>query len=461
MSMDHNVTINTEEKFEFTSKAKRNLVITLVIGLLLFALGAFMEMSGSSHHGEEHGDSHAMNVSISAQDHSEADSHDHAEAEHSEEGGSHHGYSWIQKVYANLWINNMFFMGLGIIGLFFFAIQYVARAGWSTMFIRIMLSFGHWIPIGGALILVVFLVAKHDLFHWTHDYLYNLTLSDGSPNPQYDSILAGKRSFLNEPFYLIRMVVAVAIWTLCFYLLKRNTLKEDVEGGTGFYHKSVTTSTLFIIFFAVSSSIMAWDWIMSIDPHWFSTMFGWYVFASWFVSGLAAITLLAVILKENGYLQGVNENHFHDIGKFIFGFSVFWTYIWFSQFLLIYYANIPEETVYFWERLNSDHYAKFFYVNLFLNFFFPFLLFMTRESKRKFVMLKLVSVIVLIGHWSDFYLMITPGTLKEHGSLGFLEIGTAMIYLALFLFVVLNGLSKMPLIAKNHPMLEESLHHDV
>jgi hypothetical protein len=200
---------------------------------------------------------------------------------------------------------------------------------------------------------------------------------------------------------------------------------------------------------------------MSIDTHWFSTMFGWYVFASWFVTGLAAITLVAVLLKENGYLSAVNENHFHDLGKFMFGFSVFWTYIWFSQFLLIYYANIPEETVYFWERLNSDHYSKFFFINLFLNFFFPFLLFMTRDSKRKLIMLKLVSVIILIGHWSDFYLMITPGTLKEHGGLGFLEIGTALIYLAVFLFVVLNGLSKMPLIAKNHPMLEESLHHNI
>lgn len=458
MGMDHNISINTEEKFEFTSKAKRNLLITLVVGVVLFLIGAFMEMNPSSHHeGDAHG-GHAMAVSQTAQDHGEEAAHE-AEEAHAE--GEHHGYSWITKVYANLWINNMFFMGIGIIGLFFFAIQYVARAGWSTMFIRVMISFGHWIPIGGALIFIVFLIANHDLFHWTHDYLYNETLEDGSPNPQYDSIIAGKEGFLNPVFYYIRMIVAIAVWSFCFYLLKRNSLKEDVEGGTDIYHKNVTTSTLFIIFFAVSSSIMAWDWIMSIDPHWFSTMFGWYVFASWFVSGLAAITLLAVILKENGYLSAVNENHFHDLGKFIFGFSVFWTYIWFSQFLLIYYANIPEETVYFWERLNSDHYSKFFFINLFLNFFFPFLLFMTRDAKRKFVMLKVVSVIVLIGHWSDFYLMITPGTLKAHGGLGFLEIGMVMIYLAVFLFVVLNGLSKMPLIAKNHPMLEESLHHNI
>ena len=458
MGMDHKISINTEEKFEFSSKAKRSLLITFVVGIVLFAIGALMEMNSASNHGEGHGDSHAMVVAVSADaQHGDAhaESESHEAAAHSAEEGAHHEYSWVQKVYANLWINNMYFMGIAIIGLFFFAIQYVARAGWSTQFIRIMLSFGHWIPIGGVLILLVFLLAKHDLFHWTHHYLYDVS------SPDYDAIIDGKKSFLNEPFYLARMIISVGVWYLCFFLLKRNTLKEDIDGGTDIYKKNVTTSTLFIIFFAVSSSIMAWDWIMSIDTHWFSTMFGWYVFASWFVTGLAAITLLAVLLKERGYLNAVNENHFHDLGKFIFGFSVFWTYIWFSQFLLIYYANIPEETVYFWERLNSDHYSKFFFINLFLNFFFPFLLFMTRDAKRKFIMLKLVSVIVLIGHWSDFYLMITPGTLKEHGGLGFLEIGMAMVYLAAFLFVVLNGLSKMPLIAKNHPMLEESLHHNI
>jgi hypothetical protein len=215
------------------------------------------------------------------------------------------------------------------------------------------------------------------------------------------------------------------------------------------------------VFFAVSSSVAAWDWVMSIDTHWFSTMFGWYTFASWWVAALALITLIVVYLKEAGYLKVVNANHLHDLGKFIFAFSIFWTYIWFSQFLLIYYANIPEETVYFIERMSTSPYSWIFYTNLILNFALPFLLLMTRDAKRHMSMLKVVCPIVIVGHWFDFYNMVTPGVMKHEGGLGLLEIGTALIFLAAFLWITLNSLSKMPLVGKNHPLLEESLHHHI
>ena len=157
----------------------------------------------------------------------------------------------------------------------------------------------------------------------------------------------------------------------------------------------------------------------------------------------------------------VTAEHLHDLGKFVFAFSIFWTYIWFSQFLLIYYANIPEESIYFVERLQSDHYAPVFFLNLILNFFFPFLVLMTRDSKRHGVFLKIVCGVILFGHWLDFYLMITPGTLQHNGGFGLLEVGTMLVYAAAFLFVVLNGLTKSALVPKNHPMLQESLHHHV
>ncbi len=442
------------DQFEFTGKHKRNVFLILVIGLVIMVLGIFLEMSGGGHE-DHHGlftNSSEQLASISHEEGGEADEH---------QGGHHAEYHWYQRLFANLWINNMYFMGIGIIGLFFFAIQYVARAGWSASIIRVMLAYAHWIPIGGILILGVFLLANHDLFHWTHGYLYEEFLEDGSPNPHYDEIIVGKAGFLNMPFYLTRMVIGLGVWAGAFFLLRKFTLAEDNEGGTRYYNKSVTFSAIFIVFFAVSSSILAWDWIMSIDTHWYSTMFGWYIFASWFVSGVAAITLLTVWLKKLGYLPMVNENHIHDLGKFMFAFSVFWTYIWFSQFLLIYYANIPEETVYFWERLNSHTYAPLFYLNLIFNFFLPFLLLMTRDSKRQWLMLRLVTCIILFGHFIDFYLMITPGTLKDHGGIGFMEIGTFMVYLGLFAFVVLNGLSKYKLVPANHPMLEESVHHHI
>ncbi len=414
-----------EEKFIFTAAAKKRLSIIAVAGIIILALGIILLMNNS---GGDHGQGAA-------------------------EAG--HGFHWSKTVFANLWVNNVYFTGLSIIGVFFVAIQYVSQAGWSAAFKRVPESFGSWLPIAGVLMLVVFLLGNHDIFHWTHDYLYD------ESDPRYDAIIAGKEGFLNYWFYLARLVFYFGIWYFFHWLIKRESLAEDLHGGTTHYHKMIKYSAIFLIFFAVTSSTSAWDWIMSIDTHWFSTMFGWYVFASWFVAGLAAITLAVVLLKDAGYLKIVNTSQLHDLGKYVFAFSIFWTYIWFSQFLLIYYANIPEESVYFVERLGSDVYSPIFFVNLIVNFFFPFLVLMTRDSKRQVIFLKIVCVVVLVGHWLDFYLMVAPATLQQNGGIGFIEIGVTLIYLAAFAFTVMLSLSKMPMIAKNHPMLEESIHHHI
>ncbi|MEM7552277.1 MAG: quinol:cytochrome C oxidoreductase [Bacteroidota bacterium] len=443
----------SEEQFDFNAKTKKSLLITLVVGVVLLILG-ILTVSGSGGHGES--DGHALQtiqennllVSLDDQPHGD-DSHS---AGH-EEG--HHGFHWSQRLMSNIWINNVYFTGLAIIGVFFFAIQYVAQAGWSVPVIRIPSAFGTWLPIAAVLMIISFILFHHDLFHWTHSYLYD------ESDPRYDKILAGKTWYLSLPFYIVRMVIYFVVWIILARIIRKKSLEEDITGGDTNWFKLVKFSAIFVVFFAVSSSMSAWDWVMSIDPHWFSTMFGWYVFASWFVAGLAAITLTTSILKDKGYLSIVTDNHLHDLGKFIFAFSIFWTYIWFSQFLLIYYANIPEETIYFVERLENALYRPIFFINLILNFFFPFLFLMTRESKRHTIMLKIAAVVILLGHWIDFYLMITPGTLKYNGGFGFMEIGVALIYLSAFLFVVLNSLSKAPLIAKNHPMLKESLHHHI
>lgn len=434
-----------EEQFQFTAKAKKTLSILAVVGIVLLILGIFSASSNS--HADEAG--HAETEQVAESHGEEA----HASEEHAAEEG--HGYHWSKRIFANLWINNMYFVGLALLGVFFVAIQYVSQAGWSAALIRIPMSFGNWLPIGGILTLAIFLLGGHDIFHWTHEYLYDVN------DPRYDAIIAGKEGYLNTPFFLARMVVYFVVWYLMFRWIQKKSLEEDLNGSSDYYFKLRGISAGFIVFFAVTSSTSAWDWILSIDTHWFSTMFGWYVFASWWVTALAAITLITVILKEQGYLKIVNTGVLHDLGKFVFAFSIFWTYIWFSQFMLIYYSNIPEETVYFIERLSSDHYSIVFFVNLILNFFFPFLVFMPRDSKRHTVFLKIVTIIVLIGHWFDFYLMITPGVLKENGGFGLLEIGMAIIFGVAFLFVALTGLSKKPLIAKNHPMLKEAEHHHV
>jgi hypothetical protein len=443
--------IELDETFNFSGKLKSRIFLIGGIGVLLLAIGLISSLFfGGDHHNEGHA------AIIQAQDIAFQEPGAHIEADHHEEG-EHHGSSpLLVRVFADLWINNLFFTGLSLVGLFFFAIQYVANAGWSIQLLRPMIALNRFMPIGGVLMLVVWLLASHDLFHWTHESLYDVN------SPDYDAIIAGKAPFLNTPFYLGRMIFFFLVWGFFAFAIKKLHYEEDTYGSIDqpYYFKKIQQMCVgFLIFFGVSSSISAWDWIMSIDTHWFSTMFGWYVFASWFVSGLAMITLTLIILKEMGYLQMVSENHLHDMGKFVFGFSIFWAYIWFSQFLLIYYANIPEETIYFWERLQNPFYKTILLGNLFMNFAFPFLALMTRDAKRKNLLLKIVCIVVLVGHWFDFYIMVTPGTQGHNGTFGLLEIGISLIYLSVFLFMAFSGLNGKALVAKNHPMLLESVNH--
>ncbi|MEJ8758258.1 quinol:cytochrome C oxidoreductase [Pontibacter sp. H259] len=396
-------------------------VILLIAGILIMAAG------GGADHGGGHGEA---------------------------AGTGHEAASWTKRLFMNLWLNNVYFTGIALVGVFFVAVQYVAYAGWSVLIKRIPEALGYFLPIGAVIMLATFLLGSHDIFHWTHEYLYDVN------DPRYDPIISGKSGYLNTIFFLIRMVLFFGLWILFFNWLRRLSINEDLHGGLTYYNKSITVSAMFLVIFGVSSSMAAWDWVLSIDTHWFSTMFGWYVFASWFVSGLAAITLTVIILKQNGYLKLVNANHLHDLGKFVFAFSIFWTYVWFSQFMLIWYANIPEESIYFLDRL-GPHYKWIFFVNLLINFVFPFLVLMTRDAKRQMIMLKIVTIAILIGHWLDFYLMMMPGTMRGDAGIGFIEIGTTLIFLGIFLVTFTKGLTKASLVPVNHPFVEESIHHHV
>ena len=454
--MAHQVVV-TEEHYVFKPETRKKLFILLIVGVVLFALGLVLAISVPAHH-EATGGGHAAlqnnELVASVQQHAAA-SEGHAPG-HVETPG------WKKRLFSSLWMNNVFFAGMGIIGLFFVAIQYAAQAGWSVGVKRIGIAMGNWIPIAGVLMLILWFVTHHDIFHWTHASLYH-------EGKDFDPIIHKKAPFFFWPlaggtfpiFFIFRMVLFFGVWYWFFIMIRKNMAAEDIQATTSFWKKNVVLSTVFLIFFGVSSSIAAWDWVMSIDTHWFSTMFGWYVFASWWVTGLAVITLIAVYLKEAGYLKIVNSNHLHDLGKFMFAFSIFWTYIWFSQFMLIYYANIPEETVYFFERMKNSPYSWIFYLNLIMNFVLPFLLLMTRDAKRQMSTLKLVCPIIIVGHWFDFFNMVTPGVVQHDGGVGFMEIGLGLIFISLFLLVVLSNLTKLPLFGKNDPMLQESLNHHI
>lgn len=461
--MAHSITV-ADEQYVFRSATRAKIFYLLGAGILLFVIGLLTAIYGGHPADAGHGEEHGAAASHTEQTHTPAHTETSAEADSHENAGAHHETAhWLKRLKTTLWMNNVFFAGLGIIGLFFVAIQYAAQAGWSAGLLRIPLAMGNWIPIAGLLMIVLWFVGSHDIFHWTHSYLY------ATDSNTYDPIIAKKAPFFFWPleggsfpiFFILRMVLFFGMWYMFFITIRRRMLAEDLDPSTTYWYQNRVTSTWFLIFFAVSSSIAAWDWVMSIDTHWFSTMFGWYMFASWWVTGLAMITLIAVSLKRAGYLKVVNSNHLHDLGKFVFAFSIFWTYIWFGQYLLIYYANIPEETVYFIERQFTAPYSWIFYLNLILNFVLPFLLFMTRDAKRQLSTLQLVCPIVIVGHWFDFFNMVTPGVMKTEGTLGLLEIGTGLIFMAVYLLVVLSALAKWPLVGKNHPMLQESLHHHI
>ncbi|SDK39022.1 hypothetical protein SAMN05421823_102619 [Catalinimonas alkaloidigena] len=468
MATHHHEPVVVDEKYTLTSGTRRTLFLTIAIGLVAVVLG-FVLMSLSGGHDEHgtaaHGTESATeavtggdvppNLGETAIDPSaEAAPAEHGahEAAAAHEGGAHHEFHWYDRLWANVWLNNVYFAGLAIIGVFFLTIQYVALAGWSIVLQRIMSAMSAWVPIAGVIMLLAFVFGHHSIFEWTHEDVV-----------AHDEILQGKSGYLNIPFFLIRLVVFFGVWTFMYLRLRKASSEEDLHGTTQYYKRSLRLSAIFLVFFAVSESMAAWDWTMSVQPHWYSTLWGWYNFASWFVAGLSTITLAAILLKEQGYLKAITANHLHDMGKFIFGFSIFWTYLWFAQFLLIYYANIPEETIFFVERMQGfdGQFRGLFFLNLIVNFFFPFLVLMTRDSKRQMIILKVVTCVLIVGHWLDFYLMMMPAVLRQNASFGLVEFGMVAVFAGAFILVFATSLSKLNLLPKHHPMLEESLHHEV
>jgi hypothetical protein len=393
---------------------------------------------------------------------------------------AHHTRFW-----SNFLHNSVFFTMISAMAVFFIATCITAYAGWHTTFKRIWEAYSMFLFVGMGLILFVGLGVY---MHWHHLYHWNVDADVAT-----DPILKGKSSFLNKNWYFFGTLIFVGIWAFIALKLRSLSLEEDKSGTASFtQHKTMRVwAAALLPIIGFTSAALIWQWVMSIDAHWYSTLFAWYSTASAFVSMIALTILLIIFLKSNGYYGEVNENHLHDLGKFLFAISVFWTYLWFSQFMLIWYANIGEETIYFKERYNN--YPALFFGNLIINFLVPFFVLMRNDTKRKYGSLSFVAIVVLLGHWIDYFLMIKPGALinanhsnghaedhvgdaskaaghgVEHVSNfvsgfsmpGLLEIGTFIGFLGLFFYVALVVLSKSALVPKNDPYLEESMHHHV
>lgn len=362
-----------------------------------------------------------------------------------------------QRLMGNMLINSFFFMGIGLGALFFLALQYATETGWYAAVKRVIEAVMGFLPYGAGLLLVTLLTISFT--SGGHIYLWMDSDYTTEGGAHYDHIIHNKTAYLNQTFFWIRTVIYLAVYIIFWLGFKKRSEQEDQVGGTDIHFTNYKKGALFLVFFSVFSSTSSWDWIMSIDVHWFSTLFGWYVFAGIWCSTMIVLVCLTLYLKKRGYLPKVNESHIHDLGKWTFATSFLWSYLWFSQFMLIWYANIGEEVAYYITRI--EEFKVLFFGMFLINFAFPMLLLMSRDAKRHAGILVFVGLIIFAGHWLDVYLMVMPGSMGANSSIGFMEIGMAVLFLGFFVRNILTNLTKAPLTPVHHPFLDESLHHDI
>lgn len=310
------------------------------------------------------------------------------------------------RFWTNYLHNAVYFTGIAFMSMFFLAAQITAFAGWNTVIKRIWEAMSQFMWVGIILMGVLAIGVwghHHHLYHWN-------TPGITDPNsPIYDKILAGKKGFLNPTFYTVSVVGFLALWYYWAFKLRQASVDQDTKETPSFdyYKKQRKWAASFLPIGGFLSTVFLWESVMAVDPHWYSTMFAWYATASLWLASISLTTMIIIYLKSLGYMEYVNRSHLHDVGKFLFGISVFWTYLWFDQFMLIWYANNGEETIYFKERM--EHYPILFWGNLLINFVLPFFILMRNDTKRKFGTMFFVALFVFVGHWWDFFYMIKPG----------------------------------------------------
>lgn len=372
----------------------------------------------------------------------------HAAEGHDPSHTEHVLHQLENKPWAAVYVAALFFFLISLGVLAFYAIQNAAQAGWSPVLFRVMEGITGYLIWGAA---IVFALLVAGVLHWHHLFIWM------DPKVvEADHLIKGKSGFLNGPFFLARAAIFMGGWIWYRYYSRRQSLAQDEASDNLPYKKAFKGAASFLVFFIITESIMSWDWIMSVDPHWYSTLFGWYVFASFFVSGITTIALITLYLKSKGYLEYVNTSHIHDLAKFMFGISIFWTYLWFSQFMLMWYADIPEEVTYF--KMRIENYNLPFFGMVALNFVFPVLILVNSDFKRLSWIITIAGTIILVGHYIDFYNMIMPATVGDQWFIGAGEIGAILFFLGLFIFIVFSTLTKQPLLAKRNPYIEESKH---
>ena len=338
-----------------------------------------------------------------------------------------------------------FFSSLALGSLFFVMLQHVTRSEWSVVLRRIPEAISSNLYIW-AIFLIPVLLGLHSLFHWTH--------ADAVAE---DPVLQGKVPYLNVPFYIVRQVIYFGIWSFLGYRLYKNSVKMDETGDWGLQTLLRRTSGPGLFIFAITFAFASFDWLMSLDPHWYSTIFGVYYFAMSFQGLFAFFILMVFFLWNRGILQNtIKESHIYDLSVQMFGFTVFYAYIAFSQFLLIYYAAIPEETIWYMHRLEGG-YEIMAYLLLFGRFVIPFLVLLNKNAKTNYKIVLSISILILVTHFIELY-WITMPVLHEHGiHFNWLDITTFLGLGGIFFGLFFHRFKQQKMVPVNDPKLEKSL----
>ncbi len=377
----------------------------------------------------------------------------HGAAATPEEAAANHARFW-----ASLLQNSVFFLMICNATMFFMVATTLSWGGWQIAFTRVTEAVSAMVPILGIIAFLILMAItfgdNHLIYHWTD-----------AEHVQHDPVLLHKSGFLSKGFFTTITILTIGLWSLLGWKMRQMSRKTDddpplsIEEKKRYNFNNTVIASLYAVVFALTvMSSVPWLWLMSIDAHWYSTMYSWYTFASTFVSGVALITLFVIFLKNNGLLEIVNKEHLHDLGKFQFAFSIFWAYLWFSQFMLIWYANIPEETVYFKPRTEGP-YAFIFWTMFIINFIGPLLIFMSNDSKRNYTTVTFVSILIIFGHWLDFYQMVFPAV--SPGKVPFIlyDLLIGLGFVGIIMYFTGRSLSKYSLVARNHPFVKESVIH--
>jgi hypothetical protein len=349
-----------------------------------------------------------------------------------------------ERTWPNLLVDSFYLLSLAVAAIFFIASQRLCGARWSASLRRIPEAFMALMPVAAVLMLMVFL-GRQWIYPWSRAGAFA-----GVPD------MAGKVIYLQTPAVIERAVAILASWIVFAWLFRKVSLQQDRDPDLIYHQRLNRYSAIFVVVLAVSLTLGSFDWLISLEPDWFSTVYAIYVFSGCFVQGLSGVTLAAVLLKERGFMrERVTREQLHNLGRLLFAFSTFWAYIWTVQYLLIWYVNLPDEVTYYVKRVNGP-WLFLFVLNPVANWVVPFILLLSADAKRNPRVLKFVCVLLLWGHWLDLYLLIMP-SLSGTPRIGLLEPLIAVGYAGLFGLVFLRSLTKASLVPRNDPFLASTI----